>query len=126
MTRAEEVEAETEGVEELSDEDSDYAEPFEAKSFGGQFVWADKDSFQAKILRVRAGEKVIISTRGRKDMVIMLTGGRGLLEVIANGEVDKRELEPAEPVDIEEGPDYRLVAVTEVELFTIHADADPE
>lgn len=109
-----------------TDEDSDYAAPFDGKSFGGQFVWASKPGYEAKILRVRAGEKVIVSTRNRKDMVVMLTGGRGLLEVIENGETDKFELEPAAPTDIRPGPDYRLVALTEVELFTVHSPVDEE
>lgn len=112
--------------EELDDPDADFGPPFDAKSFGGQFVWASKAGFEAKILRVRAGQKVVVSTKGRRDMVAMLTGGRGLLETIDGDEIERTELEPASPVDIIHGPEYRLVAMTDVELFTIHSPARPD
>jgi hypothetical protein len=102
--------------------DEDYGPPFEARSFGGEFVWAQAPGFTAKVLRVRAGQTVAISTRGRRDMVVMLTGGRALLETRAESNVDRVELLPATPVAILEGDQaYRLVAVTDVELFTIYA-----
>lgn len=105
--------------------DADYGPPFDGKDFGGQFIWAQSPSFEAKILRVRAGKKVIISTRRRKDMTVMLTGGRGVLEVIDDDGADLIELMPGSPVAIKHGPDYRLVAITEIELFTVHAP-DPD
>lgn len=102
--------------------DEDYGPPFEARSFGGEFVWAQAPGFTAKVLRVRAGQTVAISTRGRRDMVVMLTGGRALLETRDDNNVDRVELLPATPVAILEGEQaYRLVAVTDVELFTIYA-----
>ncbi|MBA3548493.1 MAG: hypothetical protein H0T76_18580 [Nannocystis sp.] len=102
--------------------DEDYGPPFEARSFGGEFVWAQAPGFTAKVLRVRAGQTVAISTRGRRDMVVMLTGGRALLETRSDSNVDRVELLPATPVAILEGEQaYRLVAVTDVELFTIYA-----
>jgi hypothetical protein len=102
--------------------DEDYGPPFEARSFGGEFVWAQAPGFTAKVLRVRAGQTVAISTRGRRDMVVMLTGGRALLETRDDNNVDRIELLPATPVAILEGEQaYRLVAVTDVELFTIYA-----
>ena len=107
--------------------DADYAPPFDAKDFGGQHVWASSDGYEAKILRVRAGKKVIISTRGRKDMVAMLTGGLGVLEVIDDEGNERIELVPGEPVTIQPGSDYRLIAITEIELFTVHSpDPAPE
>jgi hypothetical protein len=107
--------------------DADYGPPFDAKDFGGQFIWAQSDNFEAKILRVRAGKKVIISTRRRKDMTAMLTGGRGVLEVIDDEGAELIELLPGTPVAIQPGPDYRLVAITEIELFTVHSpDPDAE
>ena len=102
--------------------DDDYGPPFERRSFGGEFVWARGDGYTAKVLRVRAGEVVAISTRGRRDMTVMLTGGRALLETRAEDNVDRVELLPATPVAISEGEHaYRLVAVTDVELFTIYS-----
>ena len=102
--------------------DEDYGPPFEARSFGGEFVWAQAAGFTAKVLRVRAGQTVAISTRGRSDMVVMLTGGRALLETRVDSNVERVELLPATPVPILEGEQaYRLVAVTDVELFTIYA-----
>ena len=105
--------------------DADYGPPFDAKDFGGQFIWAASPSYEAKILRVRAGKKVIISTRRRKDMVAMLTGGRGVLEIIDDEGNERIELMPGAPVHIQHGPDYRLVAITEIELFTVHSP-DPD
>jgi hypothetical protein len=105
--------------------DADYGAPFDAKDFGGQFVWASSDLYEAKILRVRAGKKVIISTRRRKDMVAMLTGGRGVLEVIDDTGNERIELHPGDPMPIAPGCDYRLVAITEIELFTVHSP-DPD
>jgi hypothetical protein len=102
--------------------DDDYGPPFEARSFGGEFVWAQAPGYTAKVLRVRAGENVAISTKGRRDMVVMLTGGRALLETRGDENIDRVELLPATPVAIAEGEvAYRLVAVTDVELFTIYA-----
>lgn len=101
--------------------DDDYGPPFERRSFGGEFVWGQAPGYTAKILRVRAGEVVAISTKGRRDMVLMLTGGRAMLETRDGDNVDRVELLPATPVQIVEGDHvYRLVAVTDVELFTIY------
>lgn len=101
--------------------DDDYGPPFERRSFGGEFVWGQAPGYTAKILRVRAGEVVAISTKGRRDMVLMLTGGRALLETRDGDNIDRVELLPATPVSIVEGDHvYRLVAVTDVELFTIY------
>src|SRR5690606_28861362 len=80
--------------------DDDYGPPFERRSFGGEFVWAQGHGYTAKVLRVRAGEVVAISTRGRSDMTVMLTGGRALLETRAEDNVDRVELMPATPVAI--------------------------
>jgi hypothetical protein len=103
-----------------SDEFDDYGEPFEARSFGGEFVWAEGEAFTCKILRVRPGEKVLVSTRGRKDMIVMLTGGRAILEVIEGEEVDRIEMMPAAPVRVHPEREHRLVAMTEVEMFTVY------
>ncbi len=58
---------------------------------------------------------VAISTKGRRDMTVMLTGGRALLETRAEDSVtDRVELLPATPMAIAEGEHaYRLVAVTD-------------
>lgn len=103
------------------DQDSDYGPPFSAKTFGGAFVWARSDSYTCTVLRVKEGENVVVSTQGRKDMVVMLTGGRGVLEVDDGKDVDRVELMPAAPVSISPDRSYRLLAVTEVELFTVYA-----
>lgn len=102
------------------DEDADFGPPFEARSFGGEFVWADASAYTCKILRVRAGEKVLVSTRGRKDMVVMLTGGRAVLEVIEGESTDRVEMLPAAPVTVHPDREHRLVALTEVEMFTVY------
>jgi hypothetical protein len=124
-----EAEAEAEAAEEVTDEDADelddYGEPFEARSFGGEFVWAEGDAFTCKILRVRAGEKVLVSTRGRKDMTVMLTGGRAILEVIEGEDVDRVEMLPAAPIQVHPDREHRLVAMTEVEMFTVYSPLEP-
>lgn len=102
-------------------EQSDFGPPFEARSFGGEFVWADSDSYTCKILRVRAGEKVLISTKGRRNMIVMLTGGRAVLEVVEGESVDRVELLPASPIQVVHEREHRLVALTEVELFTVYS-----
>ena len=107
---------------EVADGDDDYGPPFEARSFGGEFVWAQAPGFTAKVLRVRAGQTVAISTKDRRDMVVMLTGGRALLETRDDANVDRVEMLPATAVPILEGElVYRLVAMTDVEMFTIYA-----
>ena len=107
---------------EASTGDDDYGPPFEVRSFGGEFVWAQAPGYTAKVLRVRAGEQVAISTKGRRDMFVMLTGGRALLETRDEGNVERIELVPATSVPIREGElAYRLVAMTDVELFTIYS-----
>jgi hypothetical protein len=105
----------------LLDEESDFGPPFSAKSFGGAFVWARGDHYVATVLRVKEGENVVVSTQNRKDMHVMLTGGRGILEVHDGTDLDRVELLPAAPVFIDPGRTYRLVAMTEVELFTVYS-----
>jgi hypothetical protein len=97
-----------------------FGPPFVEKTFGAALVWAQAPGYTATILRVREGENVVVSTRNRKDMNVMLTGGRALLEIHDGNEVDRVELMPATPVPIEPGRDYRLLAMTEVELFTVY------
>jgi hypothetical protein len=106
------------------DEDSDFGPPFESRSFGGEFVWADADAYTCKILRVRAGEKVLVSTRGRRDMVVMLTGGRAVLEVVEQEGIDRVEMLPAAPIAVHPDREHRLVALTEVEIFTVYSRLD--
>lgn len=103
------------------DTDSDFGPPFVAKTFGGAFVWAKGEQYTCTVLRVKEGENVIVSTQNRRDMVVMLTGGRGVLEVNDGKEVDRVELLPAAPVPILADRAYRLLAVTEVELFTVYS-----
>ena len=105
---------------EVESDDSDFGPPFVAKTFGGAFVWARGEHFVATVLRVREGGNVIVSTQNRRDMQVMLTGGRGVLEVGEGEDVDRVELMPASPVAIDPGKSYRLIAVTEVELFTVY------
>jgi len=105
----------------LPDEESDFGPPFSAKTFGASFVWARGDQYVATVLRVKEGENVVVSTANRRDMHVMLTGGRGILEVDDGTELDRVELLPAAPVFIHPGKGYRLVAMTEVELFTVYS-----
>lgn len=111
--------AEAPETSEAADTDSDFGPPFSPKTFGGAFVWARGDQYTCTVLRVKEGENVIVSTQNRRDMVVMLTGGRGVLEVNDGKDVDRVELMPAAPVPILAECSYRLLAVTEVELFTV-------
>lgn len=109
-------------LEDEADDDAedDFGPPFAPKTFGGSFVWARADGYTCTVLRVKEGENVVVSTQGRKDMVVMLTGGRAVLEVgLSDGDIDRVELMPAAPVGIDSDKTYRLLAVTEVELFTV-------
>jgi len=113
--------AEVHDSPEIASEDSDFGPPFVAKTFGGAFVWAKGEAYTATVLRVKEGENVIVSTQGRRDMFVMLTGGRGVLEVNDGQDVDRVELLPAAPVSISSDRTYRLLAMTEVELFTVYS-----
>ena len=109
-------------LEDVADDDAedDFGPPFAPKTFGGAFVWARADGYTTTVLRVKEGENVVVSTQGRKDMVVMLTGGRAVLEVgLPDGDIDRVELMPAAPVTVDADKTYRLLAVTEVELFTV-------
>lgn len=110
-----------EDAEDIEESDADFGPPFSPKTFGGSFVWARGASYTSTVLRVKEGENVIVSTHGRRDMVVMLTGGRGVLEVHDGHEVDRVELLPAAPVTISPDCSYRLLAMTEVELFTVYS-----
>jgi hypothetical protein len=105
---------------EAEPDDSDFAPPFVPKTFGGAFVWARGQHFVATVLRVREGGNVVVSTQNRRDMQVMLTGGRAVLEVGEGDDIDRVELVPASPVEIDPVKRYRLLAVTEVELFTVY------
>lgn len=113
-----------EGTDEESGEaeadDSDFGPPFIPKTFGGAFVWARGQHFVATVLRVREGGNVVVSTHNRRDMQVMLTGGRAVLEVGEADDIDRIELMPASPVEIDPAKTYRLIAVTEVEIFTVY------
>lgn len=106
-----------------ADADDDFGPPFVPKTFGGAFVWARGDGFVATVLRIKEGKSVPVATANRRDMQIMLTGGRAVLEVEVDGDIDRIELLPAGPVRIEPGNTYRLLALTEVELFTVYSPA---
>ena len=97
-----------------------YGAPFVSRTFGGAFVWARAPGFVCTVLRIIERENVVISTRNRRNMHVMLTGGRALLEVKEGNEVERIELLPATPVLIEGDKAYRLLAMTEVELFTVY------
>jgi hypothetical protein len=114
-----------EGEADTLDEDSDFGPPFESRSFGGEFVWAESTAYTCKILRVRAGEKVLVSTRNRRDMVVMLTGGRAVLEVVEQEGIDRVEMLPAAPIAVHPDREHRLVALTEVEIFTVYSRLEP-
>jgi hypothetical protein len=103
------------------DPDSDFGPPFTAKTFGGAFVWAQGEAFVATVLRVKEGKSVPVATQNRRDMFVMLTGGRAVLEVGAGEDLDRVELMPSAPVRIDDGKPYRLLALTEVELFTVYS-----
>lgn len=100
--------------------ESDYGPPFAAKTFGGAFVWARGEHFVATVLRVKEGENVVVSTAKRRDMTVMATGGRAVLEVHEGDDVDHVELVPANAIRIDPAKNYRLLALTEVELFTVY------
>ena len=106
---------------EEGDLDSDFGPPFNAKTFGGAFVWAQGEAFVATVLRVKEGKSVPVATQNRRDMFVMLTGGRAVLEVGVGDDLDRVELLPAAPVRIDDGKPYRLLALTEVELFTVYS-----
>lgn len=102
--------------------DDNFGPPFSSKTFGGAFVWARSEHYVSTVLRVKEGENVVVSTQGRTDMIVMLTGGRAVLEVgMPDGDIDRIELMPASPFPVEADKTYRLLAVTEVELFTVFA-----
>lgn len=101
-----------------------YGPPFESRGFGAEFVWASSPHFVSKVLRVRKDEKVRVTGQYRRDMSLMLTGGRACLEIQAPGQsLQSIELEPAKPVPVDAQCEYRLIAMTDVELFTIYSPA---
>ncbi|MGB1015124.1 MAG: hypothetical protein ACPG4T_13400 [Nannocystaceae bacterium] len=99
----------------------DYGPPFIKRSFGGEFLWANATGYTAKILRVLPDENVIVSTRNRKDMVVMLTAGRAVMELRDPDNVERVELLPATPMAITAEHDFRLIALTDVEIVTIYS-----
>jgi len=119
-----EAEADLDLEDEESDEessDTDFGAPFVPKTFGGAFVWAKGQHFVATVLRVKERKVVPVATQNRTDMFVMLTGGRAVLEIARGDEVDRVELAPADPLKIEPDLVYRLIAMTEVELFTVYS-----
>ena len=64
-------------VAEIQPEVDVYGAPFTARSYGGEFVWAECDAYVSKVMRIRASEVVVISTKNRSAMVVMLTGTSG-------------------------------------------------
>ena len=109
--------------EDAGEDFDDFGAPFIPKTFGGAFVWAKGEAFVTTVLRVKEGKSVPVATQNRRDMFVMLTGGRAVLEVDDGTEVDRVELMPAGPLRIHPGNRYRLVAITEVEIFTVYSPA---
>ncbi len=101
----------------------DFGPPFIPKTFGGAFVWAKGEGFVTTVLRIKEGKSVPVATQNRRDMHVMLTGGRAVLEVDDGTEVDRVELMPAGPLLIDPANRYRLIAMTEVEIFTVYSPA---
>ncbi len=111
------------GDDEGADDDAetdDFGPPFTPKTFGGAFVWAKGEGFVTTVLRIKEGKSVPVATQNRRDMHVMLTGGRAVLEVDDGTEVDRVELMPAGPLHIDPAHRYRLIAMTEVEIFTVY------
>lgn len=99
---------------------------FVSRSFGGEMIWAQGSAFVAKILRVRAGENVRVTGKGRRDMHVMLSGGRACLQ--KKGEdapSEAQELLAGQSVRIGAQCEYRLIAMTDTELLSIYSPADP-
>lgn len=94
---------------------------FNSRSFGGEMVWAHGEAFVAKILRVRAGEKVRVTGKDRKDMHIMLSGGRACLQDSQKGASEPKELLAGQSVRIGPDQEYRLIAMTDTELLSIYS-----
>ena len=118
-----------EGSDELDDEgeipDASilYGDPFEPRSFGGELVWARGQHFVAKILRVRAEQQVKVAGQRRSDMYLLLTGGRAVVEELtAEGEANRVELQPARAFPVDVNRVYRLIALTDIELFTVYTE----
>lgn len=108
------------GEEDAAAEVDDFGPPFIPKTFGGAFVWAKGEGFVTTVLRIKEGKSVPVATQNRRDMHVMLTGGRAVLEVDDGTEVDRVELMPAGPLHIDPANRYRLIAMTEVEIFTVY------
>ena len=117
-TRAQDEEEEE---EDAGDDFDDFGAPFIPKTFGGAFVWAKGEDFVTTVLRIKEGKSVPVATQNRRDMFVMLTGGRAVLEVDDGTEVDRVELMPAGPLKIDAANRYRLIAMTEVEIFTVYS-----
>lgn len=110
--------------EEGLEPDDDFGPPFVQKTFGGAFVWARGKHFVCTVLRVKEGKSVPVATQNRVDMHVMLTGGRAVLEVRkGDDDPDRVELDPASAMEIDPAFTYRLIAMTEVELFTVFSPA---
>lgn len=109
--------------EDAGDDYDDFGAPFIPKTFGGAFVWAKGEGFVTTVLRIKEGKSVPVATQNRRDMFVMLTGGRAVLEVDDGNEVDRVELMPAGPLKIDAANRYRLIAMTEVEIFTVYSPA---
>ena len=64
----------------------------------------------------------MLTSSGKSSATASIGSSDALLETRIDNNVDRVELLPATPVAILEGEQaYRLVAVTDVELFTIYA-----
>ncbi len=98
----------------------EFGPPFVPKTFGGAFVWAKGERFVSTVLRIKEGKSVPVATTNRQDMHVMLTGGRAVLEIDDGTDVDRIELMPAGPLHIDPAHRYRLIAMTEVEIFTVY------
>ena len=57
---------------------------------------------------------------GSDGVAPVLTGGRAVLEVLEGDEVDRVELMPAAPVNVHPDREHRLIAMTDVEMFTVY------
>jgi len=113
--------ADDSGEPDAGAEVDDFGPPFVPKTFGGAFVWAKGDGFVTTVLRIKEGKSVPVATQNRRDMHVMLTGGRAVLEVDDGTEIDRVELMPAGPLLIDPANRYRLIAMTEVEIFTVYS-----
>jgi mannose-6-phosphate isomerase len=89
------------------------------KPWGYELHWAKTDRYVGKLIHVNRGHALSLQYHNRKDETIYLWAGKLLFEIMENGELTKREMNPGEAVHVTPTKVHRMTAIEDSDVFEV-------